>query len=275
MIIGGVDMRIEQETDSTNVRIKTIFFIVFTIICLSLVVTMGIVIYSNYFNGLFNSTESQVRPSIDIADNAYFEPSSGTLDAYHILNGIGMTYQSIKLDDILETEGQYIDADDSYLAYSFYIKNTGSGTVTLDYYMRITRVTDFMDEYVRILVIKDDTSYQMYQKEDHIEDEEPLYPNLPDSNYFETNQMIFRDSITSFRPGEIVLFRVIIWLEELDPDISKNSLMGRFECLFEFSIRMSELIHDDQPYILLGNPHKLWIDLRTSCSIGLKIYYQE
>jgi len=40
-----------------------------------------------------------------------------------------------------------------YMAYSFYIKNTGAETVSLDYSMRLTQVDCWMEDYIRILII--------------------------------------------------------------------------------------------------------------------------
>ena len=267
-------MRIEHEVDPTNARIKSVYFFVFSAICLGLLMTLGIIIYSQYVSGYFNTDHLPIRPNIEVADNMSFESSSGMLNANLVLDGIGMTYTDIKLDEILLSEGQYIDTDHTYMAYSFYFKNSGTETITIDYYMRIISTYNFMNEYVRVLVIQDDTIYQMYQKSDDIDDEPIEYENLPQAIEFESNTMIFRNSFEDLKPGEIKLFRVIMWLEEQDPDIAKNTLSGSIECHFNFSIRVSELAHESQPFILLSNPSKLWISFRTTCNIVLKMHYE-
>lgn len=272
--IGGIEVRIEREVDPTNARIKSVYFFVFTAICLGFLLTLGIIIYFRFVSGYFNTDYPSIRPDVEVADNINFESSSGMLNADLVLDGIGMTYTDIKLDEILLSEGQYIDPDHTYMAYSFYFKNSGTETITVDYYMRIISTYNFMNEYVRVLVIQDDTVYQMYQKRDDFDDEPIEYENLPQAIEFESNTMIFRNSFEDFKPGEIKLFRVIMWLEEQDPDIAKNTLSDSIECHFNFSIRVSELAYENQPYILLSDPSKLWISFRTTCNIVLKMHYE-
>lgn len=115
------------------------------------------------------------------------------------------------------------------MAYSFYIKNIGTETITVDYYMRITEVYDSMDEYVRILIVEDDDSYRMYQKEDQPDEDNnmPQYYELPLGIVFESDSIIFRDTLSDFITDEVKCFRVIIWLEEQDPDIYDNNQMGK------------------------------------------------
>jgi hypothetical protein len=267
-------VKIEHEVDPTNARIKSVYFFVFTAICLGFLLTLGIIIYFRFVSGYFNTDYPSIRPDVEVADNINFESSSGMLNADLVLDGIGMTYSDIKLDEILLSEGQYIDPDHTYMAYSFYFKNSGTETITVDYYMRIISTYNFMNEYVRVLVIQDDTVYQMYQKRDDFDDEPIEYENLPQAIEFESNTMIFRNYFEDFKPGEIKLFRVIMWLEEQDPDIAKNTLSGSIECHFNFSIRVRELAYESQPYILLNNPSKLWISFRTTCNIVLKMHYE-
>lgn len=214
-------------------------------------------------------------PSIEIADNIEFEPSSTRLEVDSNLDQAGITYTSIKLDEILESEGQYVDLDQKYLAYSFYLKNTGMDTVSITYYMRLTEFTNGLDDYVRILIIEGDGNSLMYQKEDqpNLDEQMPSYNQLPIGIHFETSRSIFSSSFHDFRPGDIKSFRVIIWLEEQDPDIKDNHQSGSLKAELVFSIERGYRTESNQSRLLSSENEELWFTLAQNCNVDFEVYY--
>ena len=148
-----------------------------------------------------------------------------------------LTYAWLKLDEVMATNGQYEDPDFEYIAYTFYIKNSGSETIDLQYVLRISDIYKNLDAAVRFLVIEDDTVSRMYQKPDS---EPTEYFLLPDPFYFHTNSTVMRHVIENFRPGQVKKFSVVIWLEGQDPDTNDSVLGGMMKANMTFTIQNEE-----------------------------------
>jgi len=76
--------------------------------------TIGTILYVDYNSGDFVFSNDQTKyelGSIEIAEELDFEMSSSHLEVSSSVDAIGMTYSSLKLDEIIESEGQYIDLD--------------------------------------------------------------------------------------------------------------------------------------------------------------------
>src|SRR5690606_19054699 len=100
--------------------------------------------------------EPVVSYDIRLAETNDFEIETSKLNAQAHVDPLGVTYSSIKLDEIIESDGKYIDNNHTYLAYSFFIINLGTTNININYYLRVIEVMNGMDEFIRILVIEDD-----------------------------------------------------------------------------------------------------------------------
>ena len=149
-----------------------------------------------------------------------------------------MTYRWLKIDEAQQTDGNYVDSDYDYVAYTFYVKNDGLETVDITYHLRMTEVYRNMDEAIRILIIEDDVE-TMYQKIDKADKEGnfPTYPqSMPDSKLFVNDSVIARESFVKFEPEQTKKFTVIMWLEGYDPDTTDAIIGGRIKLQMNFSI---------------------------------------
>ena len=238
---------------------------------------IGLIIYSELNTGEFVMSD---LPPVDsplgimASDNIAFEYATTRLMADALVDKIGIAYQSISIDDILHSEGQYIDPDQKYLAYSFYIKNTGTNTINVEYYMRISEVFGWMDEYVRVLIIEDDTNYRMYKKADQPDQDNnlPNYNHIPVAVDFLSDNFIFRDNFSQFKPDEVKSFRVVIWLEEQDPDIIYSDQVGRFVTQFHFRIVETEQLNSGNIHLLSINEKEIWLPVYSIVNIELSIF---
>ncbi len=149
-----------------------------------------------------------------------------------------LTYRWLKINEIVETDGNYSDPDFDYVAYTFYIKNNGNETINIAYHIKITEVSRNMDEAIRVLIIED--GYEsMYQKEDQKDayDQYPVYPHtLPQATLFLSEDVIARELITNFKPNDIKKFSVVVWIEGYDPDTTDDILGGNIKMEMIFSI---------------------------------------
>ncbi|MDX9691959.1 MAG: hypothetical protein RBT45_05825 [Acholeplasmataceae bacterium] len=266
------------EVDKINHKINKAHYYIISIIVLGLLTTVGISLYASYYSGTFVMTvgsNNDYRPGIEISETAYFESPISQLNASSPVLASGVSYSTIKLNEIMESEGHYVDPDYKYLAYSFYLLNSGTATVSVVNYMRFTRYHDHMGEYLRILVIEDDLYHTMYQKSDlPLEDDEiPEYDGMPNGETYLSDHLVFRKTIHEFRPGEIKLYRAIVWLEDQDPDAKDFLSQASIEILFTFTTNQEEQVGQAST-MFLTNPKKMWIPLSTTCSVRLTLVYE-
>ena len=125
-------------------------------------------------------------------------------------------------EDVTNISGNDIPADvnkingvhngTNYIAYTFYLKNSGKNTVTYEYYPYIVNVTNSLDTAIRIKLFVDDvpTTYAR-TKTDGAGPESG-------TKEFLTSRVICRNQIKNFAPKDVTKFTVVIWLEGDDAD---------------------------------------------------------
>ena len=271
------EMSVLNDMNSIKTQKSVVHFYVLGATILGLLIIIGTIIYTRLNSGNFVPSTDQFTPihSIDISYNLEDLTNSKILQIESVVDKIGVTYASLKLDEILQSEGQFVDFDHRYMSYSFYIKNTGTEIESIDYYIWLTEVVNGLDEYIRVLVIEDDEFYQMYQKVDEPDENNnlPNYSQLPLGINFVTDTTVFRDRINDFKPGEVKSFRVIIWLEEQDPNIDDDYQSGRIETEFVFSIQQEYQVNSMENRLLSMKNENLWIPFTSNCFVRLGIYY--
>lgn len=113
-------------------------------------------------------------------------------------------------EDIDEGEGCH--NGENYIAYTFYMMNTGEDAVKYSSQIDIHAVTKEADNAVRVMVIKngEETVYAKSQKGST----EPE----PDTEPFFSETQVLSDITDRFEPGEVDKYTVVIWLEGNDPE---------------------------------------------------------
>lgn len=108
---------------------------------------------------------------------------------------------------------------ENYLAYTFYLKNVGSNTVTFEYHMFITNIKNDLDKAIRIRIYRDgDPVTYARTRSDGLGSEEGCVDFL-------TADTVAREQVKGFKPGDVIKFTVVIWIEGNDPDCT-DELMG-------------------------------------------------
>ena len=122
----------------------------------------------------------------------------------------------------------------NYLAYTFYVENTGKDTA--DYYseIEIVDVIKNVDEAVRIRVYKNDVQTTYAKMSDKNEPEKNTTPFLED-------RLVSLDHVENFKPGDIDKYTVVLWLEGSDPECTDNILGGEIKIVMSFN---SEYVDD-------------------------------
>ena len=125
---------------------------------------------------------------------------------------------------------------DNYLAYTFFIENQGVDVSDYWYEIVVDDVIKNVDEAVRLRVYHDD--------------KETTYAKLSaatgkpekDTVAFVSDELITREHVTNFKPGDISKFTVVMWGEGSDLECTENILGGEFMVHLDFK---SEFIDEE------------------------------
>lgn len=190
------------------------------------------VVDDDYFRGLV------------LSDSKDLTTTSSRLLANPAFDVRDITYDWLKIDKAINTDGDYHDPDFSYLAYTFYLVN--SNEVTEDYAesmnvlinLSITSSKNNVDKAVRVLVIENETSYKLYMAKDEVETHYS-YNNgsiTPQVNYFLDDTAIMKQRIDNLRPGQVNKYTILMWLEGEDYDCTRAIQKGMIKMNMSFGI---------------------------------------
>ena len=160
------------------------------------------------------------------------------LSAAAIRNANDMTftdiYPSQQFYQAISGNGQFNDPRFSYLAYSFYVKNTSMHGIagTLVYSMRVLDDFRGMASALRVMIVTQDMGQAGYSLE-VFRQYDPLINSgnggqgitWPETEW--ANNQVFQRTLLSFPGGQFRKFTVFIWLEGNDPNTNDSILGGR------------------------------------------------
>lgn len=207
---------------------------------------------------------SETSRAIAISESREDGVDETRLTVQSVVRAEGSTYDSIAFDPILESEGLLEGPERAYMSYAFVIRNVGLETVFVNYYMRLTAVTNGMDDTIRILVIEDNTTYTIYRKEDETPDED-----FPSGTFFETETIAFIDAIVELKPNYTKAFKVVIWTDQDDVDMTDPVEKGTISLQMVFTIAGTET-GGHTPDV-----QRLWIDYLGTNTIDFHISHEE
>ncbi len=123
---------------------------------------------------------------------------------------------------------------DNYIAYTFYIENTG--TDTSDYWSEtiIDDVIKNIDTAIRIRIYKngEPTTYAKIGINGN-----PEEGTIP----FQNDKLVTLDHRENFKPGDIDKYTIVVWLEGSDIDCTDNLLGGEIKLHMEFNSEFKEI----------------------------------
>ena len=101
---------------------------------------------------------------------------------------------------------------DNYVAYTFYLQNSGAVEVPVEYSINISEITNGLDEAIRIRLYVNG-EYTNYAKTKN----DGTGAELNTTEFYNASTAVLK-RIDEFKPGEIVKFTVVIWIEGNDPE---------------------------------------------------------
>lgn len=228
-------MRLSQVLGVRRVKLRNRIFTLGVIVTGMLSVAFAMITFYGQNAGNFVmsvDTAARLR-GITMSIDPTFESSTSRLMTDPIDSARDVTYAWIKREEIVATNGNYVDEDHDYVAYTFYVKNEGYETVDLRYYMRITDTYGSLDAAIRILIIEEGVE-TLYMKQDT--EEVDYSPYMPEAELFLTSATIMRKVVSNFKPGDIRKYSVVIWLEGHDPDTIDSVMGGMIKMTMNFTI---------------------------------------
>jgi len=175
---------------------------------------------------------------IILSETKTLENQSSRLMTEPIEDAQDITYNWLQIEQVEETDGNYVDPDIDYMAYTFYLQNNGLETVDVIYSIRITEITKDLDKAIRVMIIEDGVQ-TIYQSPDEADEmgNMPVYAvDLPDSELFVDDYTIARTTINRFTPQQVKKFSILMWIEGEDPDTTDDIAGGSIKMQMSFSI---------------------------------------
>lgn len=127
----------------------------------------------------------------------------------------------------IDTESEGSHNGENYIAYTFYVENTGNNTVNYWYSIVMDDVIKNVDEAARIMIYKNGEK-TIYAKINS-------YTSKEEENtkaFFSKDELVLEQR-KNFTPGDIDKYTVVIWIEGDDPDCTDNILGGEIKMHME------------------------------------------
>lgn len=193
-----------------------------------------VTVYGQYAgNFLISLSKETSNKGIILSEEVFFlEPTSILkIKSVDLMEDI---LASFDIEKIENTNGQYFENEtgsQNYIAYTFYIKNTGTEVVNLNYI--ILTYDDYKDLAMGTAVwIKRSKVNEDYSLS---EINETLY-----SKAYTNESVITNETIASFKPNDIYKFTLLIWLNGEGEGITTTPEMMGGALKLEWSFKISE-----------------------------------
>ncbi len=112
---------------------------------------------------------------------------------------------------------------ENYIAYTFYLQNRGEYEFPVEYSVNMTNITSGLDEAIRLkLYVNGEPTVYAKTRSDG------TGPEKGTVEFYSSNVMA-RGRIDMLKPGEIVKFTVVLWIEGNDPDCLDPLIGGQIK----------------------------------------------
>ena len=216
-------MKNEVEVKAQKIYKRESYRKVIRILFLLLLILISIVylvLYLVYGGGRFTVTLDKNlsnRKNIFLSESGKASDRTRDLSADTIdyMDNISVNWLPANIDE--EAVGGH--NGDNYIAYTFYIINSGTETVHYWYEIDIDDTILNVDEAIRIMIIRNGER-TIYAKESPVTGEAE-----PDTTKFTSKSIAVLEQRKDFKPKAKDRYTVVVWIEGDDPEC-KNGLLG-------------------------------------------------
>ena len=111
----------------------------------------------------------------------------------------------------------------NYIAYTFYLQNRGEFEIPVEYAVNMTNITSGLDEAIRLkLYVNGEPTVYAKTRSDG------TGPEKGTVEFYSSNVMA-KGRIDILKPGEVVKFTVVLWIEGNDPDCLDPLIGGQIK----------------------------------------------
>ncbi len=223
------------------------------IVALLLIAYVCSVLFNRYGSFTVSVTEvNNQNYSLALSESDTFTQQTSRLNSKAVksITNISGTTLPVSLND----EGGEHNGE-NYVAYTFFLKNTGTTTCSYKYDLIVTSATLGIENAARVRlyynkdyyksatdVITTDGSYTDFAKaktggngDPEIDSDEDGNPTRVMTN-FASNATVTQSIVKDFAPGDIAKITVVIWLEGDDPDCTDDILGGQLKLDMLFNV---------------------------------------
>ena len=216
-------MKNEVEVSAKKVYKHKLFVRIVKIVFLLLLILISILylfLYIVYDGGRFTVTldkQMQSQKNVYLSETGKIGEKTRKLTAETIdyMDNISIKWIPKNID----TEADGSHNDDNYIAYSFYVVNSGKEIVNYWYEIDIDDTIKNVDEAIRVMVYRNGKP-TVYAKKSKVTGKAE-----PGTKKFYSKSIMVLEQRKSFKPKSKDHFTVVIWIEGDDPEC-KNDLIG-------------------------------------------------
>ncbi len=196
--------------------------------------------YGTQVGNFVISIKGMYDAGISLYDNSNEKALTTRLTAAPLGKGVDADYSYIP-NDIGSIDGSHNSEDGRYLAYTFYLVNSGTIDCDVRMEMSLTETRKDIEKILRVLVIKDSDNkqdgivYAAPKDDGSIESITDGITNYGSTVPFNGNQ-VFSIDYSDFQVGEVYKFTIVMWLDGWDTDECQEMLGGALKTQVNFSI---------------------------------------
>ena len=177
---------------------------------------------------------------LSLCENDRFNTATSMLNSKAAKNVTNISRTSLP-ENLNDVNGEH--NGDNYVAYTFYLKNTGTASYSYDYTLNISRATLNIDSAVRVRLYFTPDYYKAETDQVNYGGAYTEYAKpktngngLPETEIdgtvmtnFVSSEVITNGRVDNFNPGDMAKITVVIWIEGDDPDCTDDLLGGQFK----------------------------------------------
>lgn len=177
---------------------------------------------------------------LSLCENDRFNTATSMLNSKAAKNVTNISRTSLP-ENLNDVNGEH--NGDNYVAYTFYLKNTGTASYSYDYTLNISRATLNIDSAVRVRLYFTPDYYKAETEQINYGGAYTEYAKpktngngLPETEIdgtvmtnFVSSEVITNGRVDNFNPGDMAKITVVIWIEGDDPDCTDDLLGGQFK----------------------------------------------
>ncbi|MBR1751815.1 MAG: hypothetical protein IJ740_13275 [Ruminococcus sp.] len=169
-----------------------------------------------------------VKQGLTLSENPDWDKTQSVLNADIVYDMTNISGEDLP-DNVDMVNGSH--NGDSYIAYTFYLINSGDDTISYEGEMTLENVTNKLDEAIRIAVYENG--------------EKTVYGKTKSGGggiegdcdkEFDTSNIVMTTKHESFKPNAKDKYTVVVWLEGNDPDCTDELIGGTLKLGMDFKI---------------------------------------